>query len=154
MLRAMVTGMVTGRDWLAARSATLFVYAAVAVGSGIGGAGRHLCTELATRLLAEGWPWGTLFVNVAGSFAIGLFAAIAAAGTRFANAAAVRQFAMAGLCGGFTTFSAFSLDTMHLIREGKGLAAGANIALSVVLCLLFVGLGYALAARATPRTRG
>jgi CrcB protein len=154
MLRAMAARMATGRDWLAARSATLLVYAAVAVGSGIGGAARHFCTELAMRLMGESWPWGTLFVNVAGSFAIGLFAAFAAAGNRFANAAAVRQFVMAGLCGGFTTFSAFSLDTLHLIRDGKGLAAGANVALSIVLCLLFVGLGHALAARATPRPRG
>jgi fluoride exporter len=104
--------------------------------------------------MGESWPWGTLFVNVAGSFAIGLFTAFAAAGNRFANAAAVRQFVMAGLCGGFTTFSAFSLDTLHLIRDGKGLAAGANVALSIVLCLLFVGLGHALAAQATPRPRG
>jgi CrcB protein len=150
----MLTGMATGRDWLAARSATLIVYVAVAVGSGIGGAARHFCTELAARLMGEGWPWGTLAINVAGSFAIGVFAACAASGSRFADAAAVRQFAMAGLCGGFTTFSAFSLDTLHLIRDGKGLAAGANVALSIVLCLLFVGLGYALAARATARTRG
>jgi CrcB protein len=146
--------MATGRDWLAARSATLLVYAAVAVGSGIGGAGRHFCTELTTRLMGEGWPWGTLFVNVAGSFVIGLFATFAAAGTRFANGAPMRQFVMVGLCGGFTTFSAFSLDTLHLIGDGRGLAAGANIALSLVLCLLFVGLGYALAARSTLRTRG
>jgi CrcB protein len=61
---------------------------------------------------------------------------------------------MAGLCGGFTTFSAFSLDTLHLIGDGKGLAAGANVALSVGLCLLFVGLGHALAARSMLRTRG
>jgi fluoride exporter len=153
MLRRVALMMATGRDWLAARSATLFVYAAVAVGSGIGGAARHFCTELAARLMGEDWPWGTLAVNVAGSFAIGLFAALAAAGTRFANGA-VRHFVMAGLCGGFTTFSAFSLETLHLIRDGKGLAAGANVALSIVLCLLFVGLGYALAARARPRTRG
>jgi CrcB protein len=153
MLRAMATRMATGRDWLAARSATLLVYAAVAVGSGIGGAARHVCTELATRLMGEDWPWGTLLANVAGSFAIGLFAAIAAAGTRFANAAAVRHFVMAGLCGGYTTFSAFSLDTLHLIRDDKGLAAGANVALSIVLCLLFVGLGHALAARLVRPTR-
>jgi CrcB protein len=146
--------MATGRDWLAARSATLLVYAAVAVGSGIGGAGRHFCTELAARLLGEDWPWGTLAVNVAGSFVIGVFAAFAAAGARFANAAAVRHFVMAGLCGGYTTFSAFSLDTLHLIGDGKALAAGANVALSVVLCLLFVGLGHRLAALATSRTRG
>jgi CrcB protein len=152
MLRVMVTGMATGRGWLAARSATLFVYAAVAVGSGIGGAARHFCTELVTQLTGEGWPWGTLAVNVAGSFAIGVFAACAAAG-RFANGA-VRHFVMAGLCGGFTTFSAFSLETLHLIRDGKGLAAGANVALSIMLCLLFVGLGHALAGRATARTRG
>jgi fluoride exporter len=153
MLRALATGMARGRDWLAARSATLLVYAAVAVGSGIGGAGRQLCTELVARLMGEDWPWGTLAVNAAGSFAIGVFAACAAAGTRFANAA-VRHFVMAGLCGGYTTFSAFSLDTLHLIGDGKGLAAGANVALSIVLCLLLVGLGHALAGRVTRRTRG
>ena len=154
MLKAMAARMATGCDWLAARSATLFVYAAVAVGSGIGGAARHFCTELAARLMGEDWPWGTLFVNVAGSFVIGVCAAFGAAGTRFANGAPVRQFVMAGLCGGYTTFSAFSLDTLHLMRDGKGLAAGANIAASIVLCLLFVGLGHTLAARATPRARG
>jgi CrcB protein len=154
MLRAMAARMAKGREWLAVRSATLVVYAAVAIGSGIGGAARHVCTELATRLMGADWPWGTLLVNVAGSFAIGLFAAFAAAGTRFVNGSALRHFVMTGLCGGYTTFSAFSLDTLHLIRDGRGLAAGANVALSVVLCLLFVGLGYALAARATPRTRG
>ena len=79
--------------------------------------------------------WGTLFVNVAGSFLIGLAAALGK------DHAFTRHFVMAGVMGGFTTFSTFSLQTLDLFRDGSTGLALANIALSIALCLLGVWLG-------------
>ncbi|NJL09028.1 MAG: fluoride efflux transporter CrcB [Methylacidiphilales bacterium] len=110
---------------------------------------RYWCSGLAARLLGESFPWGTLVVNVAGSFAIGLIAAFALPEGRLYLPASVRLFLMFGICGGFTTFSSFSLQTLNLIRDGEFLWAGANIVLSVVLCLAATWAGLALGLLAT-----
>lgn len=115
----------------------------VAVGSAIGGVGRYWCGVLIANRFGEAFPWGTLFVNVTGSFAIGIVAAI---GTGFERPwfpdHHVRAFIVVGICGGYTTFSAFSLQTLTLLQEGAWAHALGNVVLSVVLCLVAVWLGY------------
>ena len=116
-------------------------YVWVAVGSALGGMARYWCSGFAARLIGEWFPWGTLIVNVSGSFVIGAFAALSAAEGPFLISPEQRIFVMVGLCGGYTTFSSFSLQTFSLWREGEWLWAGANCLLSFVLCLLAVWLG-------------
>jgi CrcB protein len=98
-------------------------------------------------------PWGTLIINVTGSFVIGLFGALTGPDGRFVVGGTTRQFAMVGLCGGYTTFSSFSLQTLNLANDGEWLAAGGNILGSVVLCLFFVWLG-AVAGAAINQLKG
>ncbi len=124
----------------------------IAVGSALGGVARHWSGEAAARLLGLAFPWGTLFVNVLGSFVIGLFFAATGPDGRVTVSAEAKAFVMVGLCGGFTTFSAFSLQTLALMQDGEWLRAGANIAASVILCLLAVWLGY-VAAQVLSMTR-
>ena len=113
----------------------------VAMGSAIGGVGRYACSGLSARWLGETFPWGTLFVNVSGSLVIGVLAFVIPGDNRlFADNA--REFLMIGICGGFTTFSSFSLETLNLARSGDWGPASAYIAGSVVLCLLAVAIGY------------
>jgi CrcB protein len=125
----------------------MMAYVWVAIGSGLGGAGRYACSRLMAAWLGAGFPWGTLLVNVAGSLLIGLVAGLAGPGGRIGPD--LRLFLTVGLCGGFTTFSAFSFETMELLRERHMAAAGANIALSVLLCLAGVWLGMIVAGRGT-----
>jgi CrcB protein len=100
------------------------------------------------RLIGETFPWGTLVINVSGSFVIGFFATLTGPDGRVFAGSTVRQFVMIGICGGYTTFSSFSLQTLELARAGSWLEAGGNIVLSVVLCLAAVWAGYALGAAA------
>ncbi len=120
-------------------------YVWVAIGSAIGGVGRYAVSRAMAAALADGFPWATLLVNVSGSFLIGLVAGLAGPGGRIG--ADLRLFLTVGLCGGFTTFSAFSFETIELLRERHMAAAGANIALSVLLCLAGVWLGMLAAGR-------
>src|SRR5215207_5503410 len=106
---------------------------------------RHWCSGVAARLWGESFPWGTIIVNVAGSFVIGLFATLTAPDGRVAASSEARLFVMVGLCGGYTTFSAFSLQSLVLARAGEWIGLGMNIGLSVVLCLAAVWLGHAIA---------
>ena len=92
----------------------------------------------------EVFPWGTLVVNVTGCFIIGLFAVLTGNHGRIAVAPEVRQFFMVGICGGYTTFSSFSLQTLALARDGDTTRAGLNVALSVLLCLIGVWLGWSI----------
>jgi CrcB protein len=121
-------------------------YIWIAIGSALGGIGRHWCGVTAARLLGETFPWGTLIVNVAGSFIIGFFATLTGPDGRFLVGTTARQFVMVGLCGGFTTFSAFSLQTLDLMHDGQWGHVGLNIGASVLLCLLAVWLGHVVAA--------
>jgi fluoride exporter len=100
----------------------------------------------AARWLGTGFPWGTLLVNVAGSFVIGLLAALVTSDGRPALGADARAFVMIGVLGGFTTFSSFSLETLTLARNGALGAAAANAGLSMALCLGAVWLGFGAAA--------
>jgi len=117
----------------------------VAVGGALGTLGRYWCSGFIARLVGETFPWGTLVINVLGSFVIGFFYALTGPDGRIFVGTTARQFVMVGLCGGYTTFSSFSLQTLNLVNDGEWLAATTNIFLSVVLCLFAVSIGYALA---------
>ena len=121
-------------------------YIFIAIGSALGGIARYWCSGVAARLIGETFPWGTLIVNVVGSFVIGFFATLTGPDGRGFVGSTARQFVMIGLCGGYTTFSSFSIQTLELIHDGEWLQAGANAAASVILCLVAVWLGYVLAA--------
>jgi CrcB protein len=121
----------------------------VAIGSALGGVTRHGVGLLIAQRFGSTFPWGTLAVNVLGSCAIGMCGAWLIDSQR-ASAPLIREFAMVGFLGGFTTFSAFSLQTLQLLRDGKATLAIANVAASIVLCLFAVWLGFALASRGVP----
>jgi CrcB protein len=115
-------------------------------GGALGSAARYFCSGLAASLFGPTFPWGTIFVNVVGSFLIGFFNTLTGPDGRLLTSAETRQFVMLGLLGGFTTFSSFSLQTLNLIQNGEWGPAGANVGFSVALCLLGVWLGHAAAA--------
>jgi CrcB protein len=123
----------------------LWRYAWIGTGSALGGMGRYWLSGLVAQRFGETFPWGTMFVNVTGCFAIGFFATITGTEGRLLVPSLVRQFFMIGVCGGYTTFSSFSLQTLNLAREGDLFEASANAALALVLCLAFVWLGHTLA---------
>ncbi|MGH8020643.1 MAG: fluoride efflux transporter CrcB [Opitutaceae bacterium] len=116
----------------------------VALGSAFGGAARHLVAGMIGSRLGETFPWGTVVVNVLGSCAIGVLAAFSDS-PRVALSLEARQFLMAGVLGGFTTFSSFSLQTLRLMQEGDWTRAMGNVVVSVVVCLAAVAAGYRLA---------
>jgi fluoride exporter len=118
------------------------IYVWIAIGSALGGSARYFVSGVVADLAGETFPWGTILINITGSFVIGFFATITGPDGRLFVSTEVRQFVMVGLCGGYTTFSSFSLQTLNLAREGDMLRAGANIVLSVVLCLIAVWLGH------------
>ena len=118
------------------------VYLSVALGSALGGMGRYWLTGLVSGRMRESFPWGTLVVNVTGSFIIGLLAALPEPEARWLAGLSFRPFLMVGICGGYTTFSSFSLETLGLLRNGEMLQAGANVMASVFLCLIAVWLGH------------
>jgi len=117
----------------------------VTVGGALGSLARYAISVWALPLSRD-LPWGTIGINIAGSFIIGFFGTLTLAQGRYPVAENVRLFVMIGICGGFTTFSSFSLQTLELIRGGTMLRAGANIVLSVVLCVAATALGHLLAA--------
>lgn len=112
----------------------------VAFGSALGGLARYWVGIGVARLLGPSFPWGTLLINVFGSLVIGA----AAAATDEREHAAFRAFVMVGICGGFTTFSSFSLQTLDLLQAGRMPAALAYAGLSLGICLLSVWAGWAL----------
>lgn len=120
-------------------------YLWIAVGSALGGAARYWSYGVAARYLGQTFPWGTLAVNVLGCSFIGWFAAMTGPDGRWLVATTWRQFVMVGICGGFTTFSTFSLETLNLSRDGQWMRATANIFSSLALCLLGVWAGHAAA---------
>jgi fluoride exporter len=121
------------------------IYFWIAVGSALGGIARYWCSGVAARMIGETFPWGTLIVNVVGSIIIGFFATLTGPDGRLFVSSTTRQFVMLGLCGGYTTFSSFSLQTLNLISDGEWLYAGLNVGLSVFLCLLGVWMGHVAA---------
>jgi CrcB protein len=127
------------------RTETLLLLA-VAAGSALGGATRYGLSGLVARSFGETFPWGTLVVNVLGSFLIGFVATVAGPDGRLLVSPVTRQFLMPGIFGGFTTFSSFSLQTLSLAQDGEWSWAAANVVLSIVLCLAGVWLGATVGA--------
>jgi fluoride exporter len=116
-------------------------YLLIAIGGAIGSVARYICATWVDSLSSSTLSWGTIAVNVAGSGLIGAFAAMGV-DHRWPLSADAKSFLMVGLLGGFTTFSSFSLKTLDLMRASQWWQAGANVMLSVTLCLASVALGY------------
>jgi len=117
-------------------------YLIVFLGAGIGGALRHGVNLAAARLLGHGFPFGTLIVNVVGSFLIGALAGYFL--LRTGTSQHLRLFLTTGILGGFTTFSAFSLDVAVLVERDSLVMAAGYVAASVGLALVGIALGMAL----------
>jgi len=123
----------------------MITYLWVAIGSAFGGCLRYWMSGVIDSAHGETFPLGTLIINILGSFVIGFFATFTGPDGRIIVPSDTRVFVMVGICGGFTTFSAFSLQTLNLARDGDFLRAGMNVVLSVALCLLFVWVGHIMA---------
>ncbi|ACS56365.1 fluoride efflux transporter CrcB [Rhizobium leguminosarum bv. viciae] len=114
----------------------------VAVGGAIGSLLRYYVGQWALRLMGPAFPWGTLAVNVVGCFVIGVFAELIA--RKFNASVELRLLLITGFLGGFTTFSAFSLDAISLFERGEAVAGGIYIAASVGLSMAAVIAGLAV----------
>ncbi len=114
----------------------------VFVGGAIGSMWRFWWSGLVAQRIGETFPFGTLVINLAGSLLIGAISGGISHGGHAAWALPLQHFAVAGICGGLTTFSSFSLQTWNLITERRWLAALANILFSTALCLGAVAIGW------------
>ena len=125
----------------------MITYLWIAIGGALGSMARYGSTNLVSGWLGAHFPWGTLFINILGSFVIGFFSALTGPGGRLHLTVPNdgRLFVMVGICGGYTTFSSFSLQTLDLMRDGHALRAGLNVVGSVTLCLIAVFVGYVAA---------
>jgi CrcB protein len=120
-------------------------YMWIAIGGALGTTARYWLSGVVARSVGETFPWGTLVINITGSFVIGFFGALTGPDGRLFVGSTARQFVMIGMCGGYTTFSSFSLQTLNLMNDGEWFRAGANIGLSVLLCMIAVWIGVVLA---------
>ena len=120
----------------------MLTYLWIAIGSALGGMARYACSRGVALRYGETFPWGTLTVNIVGSIVIGFVAAVSAPESRVIVSPNARNFLMVGVCGGFTTFSSFSLQTLELIRNRDFGEAFGNILLSVAACMAAVAIGY------------
>jgi CrcB protein len=120
----------------------LNAYLLVALGSGIGGAARLFVSTLVARVAGTTFPWGTLAVNVAGCLLVGALGAMFEPSSPLHVRQDLRVLMIVGVLGGFTTFSAFSLEALLLVQRGATAAAAAYVVASVVLCLLAATASY------------
>ncbi len=132
--------------WRNVRDGVL-LYLFVAIGAAIGGVARALVSLASIAIAGSGFPRGTLVANVVGSFFIGFYATLTSPDGRLFVSARTRQFVMTGICGGFTTFSVFSLETFRFAAAADFPMAAINIGVSVTAWIVSVWAGYILAAR-------
>jgi CrcB protein len=126
-------------------SETLKSYLWVGLGSAFGGVARFWVSGIVAERVGQRFPWGTIIINITGSMIIGILYALTSPEGRLNTSRVIAtQLLMVGVCGGFTTFSSFSLQTLTLAREGQWLWAGGNVLISVVACLTAVWLGFLL----------
>ena len=125
---------------------TLWTCIVVAIGGALGTLARFLVGAWALPI-SDKLPWGTIIINVVGSFIIGFAGTLTLSQGKFPLSENARLFIMVGFCGGFTTFSAFSLQTFDLMRAGAMLRAATNIGISVIACLIAVWIGHVMAAQ-------
>lgn len=123
----------------------------IALGAAVGGVLRYGSAGLLARIAGETFPWGTLAVNILGSAVLGFFATLTAPEGRLLVPVSTRLMVTVGICGGFTTFSTFSMETMALVLDRQYMRAGLNVGGTVVLCLIGVWCGYALASALNQR---
>ena len=124
---------------------------AVACGAATGGVLRYGVALWFGGRAPGAFPWGTLFINITGSAFIGFFSTLSGAEGRLLVSPQTKLLVMTGICGGYTTFSTFSLETLRLMQDRQYGAAALNAVGSVLLCLLGVWLGHTLAATLNPR---
>ena len=118
----------------------------VGLGGAVGSIARYWVGLAVARHLGEAFPWGTFLINVTGSFIIAFFGALTVPQGPHTVPPEMRLFVMVGFCGGYTTFSSFSLQTVDLLRGGENLAALGYVVGSAVLCILAAAIGYYMAA--------
>lgn len=123
----------------------MLAYLWIAFGGALGSVARYWLSGVVADRFGETFPWGTLIINVSGSFVIGLFGTLTDPDGRWLVGPSARQFVMIGLCGGYTTFSSFSWQTLKLIQDRQWPAAGFNVIGSVILCMIAVWLGHVMA---------
>ena len=123
-------------------------YLLAMLGSALGGGARLYVSTLVSRVLGTGFPWGTLAVNLAGCLLVGVLGALFAPPGRIHDLQDLRVFLVVGVLGGFTTFSAFSLEALMLVQRGEAAAAAGYVAASLAGCLLAVWVAYSLMAAA------
>lgn len=124
--------------------ARLSLYLAVGVGSAIGGTLRWWLSVVLQSPAGAVFPWSTLWANVSGSLLIGGYAALVAPGKGRTHSLRLRLFVMTGFCGGYTSFSIFSLESLRLLQLGRHGLAAANVGGSLLLWLMSGWLGYQL----------
>jgi CrcB protein len=131
------------------RSFIMLSYIWVSLGGAIGSAARFWISGMIAQRYGQTFPLGTLAVNITGSFIIGALAALSSPDGRWLMSPSFREFFMIGICGGYTTFSSFSLQTLALAQEGEWLQAIVNSVASFALCLTAVWLGHAVVSLVT-----
>jgi CrcB protein len=119
----------------------MITYLWIALGGALGTIARFAVSSALDRMIGETFPWGTVVVNISGCLVIGLLATITGPDGRVVVGPDLRQFMLVGLCGGYTTFSSFSLQTLNLIRNGELMGAAGNAAISFAACMLAVWIG-------------
>ena len=125
-------------------------YLLIGIGGALGSMARFWLAAFVAEIMGPQFPWGTILINILGSFVIGFFSTFTGPGGRIVASFDARAFVMVGICGGFTTFSAFSLQTLDLARANHWAQAGGNVALSIAICLIAVWAGHLLAAALNP----
>lgn len=116
----------------------------IALGSGLGGVCRHLLNLAVTSKAGNTFPWGTLIANASGSLLIGVLAALSLSSERLTVGQGAHAFAVIGFCGGYTTFSSFSLQSLQLLKTGQYTAALGNVIGSVAISIAFTAFGFLL----------